>query len=104
MGEKIDKGLNCRLTMRERSRILVRMTGTFQSFELTFGSFGQQYTTIDGRQYVTFFDLMDPKLRGLEAGAKVEFEAMEGPTKLCDNPLVTEALPAARLLRVIQED
>jgi hypothetical protein len=80
------------------------MTGTFQRFELAFGAFGQQYTTIDGRQYVTFFDLMDPNLRGLKAGAKVEFEATKGPTKLCNHPVVLEALPAAKLLRVIQED
>jgi hypothetical protein len=80
------------------------MTGTFQKFELTLGSFGQQYTTIDGQRYVTFFDLMDPNLRGLEAGAKVEFEAVEGPAKLCDDPCVTHNLPKAKLLRVIRED
>jgi hypothetical protein len=88
------------LTMRERSRILVCMKGTFQRFELTFGSFGQQYTTIDGRNYITFFDLMDPKLRGLEAGAKVEFDATEAPTMLCDDPLVTSCETADKHLAV----
>ena len=76
---------------------------SFQEFRLTFGSFGQQYTRIDGREYITFFDLMDPNLRGLKPGAKVEFDATEGPTKLCDSPHVTEALPRAKLLRVVQE-
>ena len=33
------------------------MIGTFESFELAFGSFGQQYATIDGKKYITFFDL-----------------------------------------------
>ena len=78
------------------------MTGTFENFELTFGSFGQQYTTIDGRRYITWFNLADPKLKGLERGARVEFEARPGPTVLCHMPQVTSDLPSARLVRVTE--
>jgi hypothetical protein len=76
------------------------MIGTFERFELTFGSFGQQYTTLDGRKYITYFDLGDPKLKGLEPGARVEFEPRSGPTVLCQSPLVTEELPSAVFVRV----
>ena len=75
--------------------------GTFEDFELTFGSFGQQYTTIDGRRYITYFDLADPKLKGLEPGARVEFETRPGPTVLCPSPHVSEPLPSADLVRVL---
>lgn len=76
--------------------------GTFENFELTFGSFGQQYTTIDGQKHITFFDLTDPKLKGLEPGARVEFEARPGPTVLCHSPYVREELPSADLVRVME--
>lgn len=39
------------------------MRGTFEGFKVTFGSFGQQYTTIDGQVYLTWFDAGDPELR-----------------------------------------
>jgi hypothetical protein len=78
------------------------MIGTFENFEVAFGSFGQQYTTIDGRRYITYFDLADPKLKGLEAGARVEFETRSGPTMLCHSPRVSEQLPSADLLRVLE--
>ncbi len=77
------------------------MIGIFQGFELTFGSFGQQYTTIDGRRYVTWFDAAVPNLGGLETGVQVEFEPRPAPTELCDRPAVQENLPSARLLRVL---
>jgi hypothetical protein len=77
------------------------MTGTFETFELTFGSFGQQYTTIDGVRYLTWFDLMDPNLKGLGAGAQVEFEVRPAPTVLCDMPRVESGLASARLVRVV---
>jgi hypothetical protein len=77
------------------------MIGTFENFELAFGSFGQQYTTIDGEDYITFFDLADPKLRGLRPGVRVEYEARPGPTVLCDSPAIREDLPSASLLRVL---
>jgi hypothetical protein len=80
------------------------MTGKFQGFELTFGSFGQQYATIDGNRYVTCFDLTDPNIRGLKPGVRVEFETFQGPTKLCDEPRVMQKLPMAKLLRTIREN
>ena len=79
------------------------MIGVFEGFELTFGSFGQQYTTIDGRKYVTYLDLADRKLRGLGKGAVVEFEAGPAPTVLCNSPAVREDLPSATLLRVMRK-
>lgn len=78
------------------------MIGTFEGFELMFGSFGQQYTTIDGREYVTYFDLADPKVKGLEPGLRVEFEPRPGSTVLCHSPHVSEGLPSAELVRVLE--
>ena len=77
------------------------MIGTFENFELAFGSFGQQYTSIDGEEYITFFDLADPKLRGLRPGVRVEYEAQPGPTVLCHSPRVEDNLPSATLARVM---
>ena len=77
------------------------MIGTFENFELAFGSFGQQYTTIDGEDYITFFDLADPKLRGLRPGVRVEYEARPGPTLLCHSPRIEDKLPWATLTRVM---
>lgn len=76
-------------------------TGTVGAIELTLGSFGQQYATIDGRRFVTWFDYRDPALAGLRPGCRVEYRARPAPTPLCHAPRVTEALPAATLLRVI---
>jgi hypothetical protein len=76
------------------------MTGKFQKFEVTHGSFGEQHTTIDGVEYLTWFDLMDPKLKSLEPGTTVEYEARPGPTVLCDMPHVESRLASARLIGV----
>jgi hypothetical protein len=78
------------------------MTGAFQSFRLTHDSFGQQYTTIDGEVYLTWFDVADVRLRGLGEGAVVEFEVRPAPTVLCESPAVREDLPSATLLRVVK--
>ena len=59
------------------------MTETFENFELTLGSFGQQDTAIDGVKYLTWFDLMDPNLHLLKVGAGVEYEARPALTVLC---------------------
>ena len=67
---------------------------------MTFGLFGQQYTTINGKRYITFFDLADRRLQGLKVGARVEFEARPAPTVLCHSPLVSEELESAVLVRV----
>jgi hypothetical protein len=74
--------------------------GAFENFKLTFGSFGQQCTTIDGRKHIPYFDLADPKLRGLGPGAGGEFEARPGPTLLGHNPHVSEQLPSADVVAV----
>jgi hypothetical protein len=76
------------------------MVGTLERFEVTHGSFGQQFCTIDGRRYATFFDMTDRRLRGLQPGVTVEYESMEGPTVLCHSPQVSVDLPTAILVRV----
>ncbi len=80
------------------------MTGTIQSFELTFGTFGHQYTTIDGQVYLTWFDLRNPMLQGLGVGATVEFDTRPVPTVLCHSPRVEDKLPSAILLRVVRRE
>jgi hypothetical protein len=77
------------------------MTGTVQKFALTFGSFGQQYTTIDGVEYVTWFDLCDPRLKGFREGAVVEYEPRLGPTVLCHSPHYVLGLPSAAIKGVL---
>ena len=79
------------------------MKGTFQSFEVTHGAFGEQYTTIDGVKYLTWLNLMDPNLKGLAPGAAVEYDVRPAPTVLCDVPRVTSGLASARLVRVLEE-
>jgi hypothetical protein len=79
------------------------MIGTFEGVELTFGQFGQQYTTIDGTRYITYFDLSAPELQGLNPGTKVEFNATPGPTILCDSPHIEMPLPSANIRRVVHE-
>lgn len=76
------------------------MIGTFQNFELTLGSLGQQYATIDGQRYITWFDVRQPQLKGLSPGCRVEYETRPAPTVLCHSPHVEEPLPSATLLRV----
>jgi hypothetical protein len=78
------------------------MTGTFQGFEVTHGSFGEQRTTIEGTEYLTWFDLADPRLNGLKLRVAVEYEARPGPTVLCDVPRVTSGLPSARVIGVVK--
>ncbi|MEI7733334.1 MAG: hypothetical protein WCO56_27430 [Verrucomicrobiota bacterium] len=77
------------------------MIGTLQGFKLSTGSFGQQYTTIDGVTYLTWFNLADAKLKGLAEGSTVEYEVTLGPTVLCHSPRVEEKLASAKLTRVI---
>jgi hypothetical protein len=79
------------------------MIGTFEAVDFTFGQFGQQYTTIDGNRYITYFDLSAPELRGLAPGMKVEFSATPAPTILCNSPHVEMALPSANIRRVVRE-
>jgi hypothetical protein len=52
-----------------------RKTGTVENVEYTFGGMGNQYTTIDGVRYITYWDFAD----GVKVGAQVEFtEEKEG--------------------------
>lgn len=80
------------------------MIGFFQGFRVARGSFGQQYTTIDGQLYLTWFDLCDPKLRGLRPGCRVQYDARPSPTVLCHSPHITEHLPSATLSAVLAAD
>jgi len=80
------------------------MIGTFENFKVTHGSFGQQYTTIDGQIYLTWFDWADPNLRGLAGGARVEYETRPAPTVLCHSPWVQDHLPSAKRVRVVKGD
>lgn len=77
------------------------MIGTYQGFKPTIGSFGQQYTIIDGQRYLTWFDLTDKKLAGLKAGCRVEYETSPAPTILCHSPRIEENLPSANIVSVI---
>jgi hypothetical protein len=77
------------------------MNGVVQKFELKFGSFGEQVTTIDGQDYLTWFDLADPRLKGFGLGCRVEFEAASGPTILCSQPHMQSPLPSARITRIL---
>ena len=77
--------------------------GTFEKVEFTFGSFGHQYTTIDGQRYVTWFDLCNPRLKGLSPGATVEFTSQPAPTVLCNSPRFEIQAPCATLLRVVKD-
>lgn len=79
------------------------MLATFQNVELSFGSFGHHYTTLDGQRFVTWFDFSNPALKALRLGCRVEYESRPAPTVLCQSPLVSERLPSARLLRVVEK-
>jgi len=78
------------------------MIGTFQDVKFTLGSFGEQFTKIDGQTYVTYWDAMDPNLRGMSEGSVVEFEPKSAPTLLCSSPHVSIDLPYATVLRVVK--
>jgi len=69
--------------------------------QLTFGGFGNQWTTIDGVCYATWWDAL--KLRGMHEGCQVEYEAEPGKTKLCDSPRITVEQGRARIIRVLED-
>jgi hypothetical protein len=76
--------------------------GRIDSIRYTRNAFGEQYTTIDGVTYVTWFDLANPKLAGLHTpGARVRFTSVNGPTKMCDAPRVTVECGRATLIEVV---
>lgn len=72
-------------------------TGTIDKIDYTSGGAGNQWTTIDGKRYATWFDFRDPKLKGLRSGAKVEF------TTSTEKLWSSDATPTlcAEILRVI---
>lgn len=53
------------------------LTGKIESFRFTSGSFGEQYVTIDGVRYMSFWEI-----KQLKRGATVEFEVSE-PRQNC---------------------
>lgn len=64
----------------ENSEIKV---GTVEKIEYTTGSFGNQFTTIDGHRYWTWWDIRSTPVR---LGAKVRFRATFHQ-KVWDQPL-----------------
>lgn len=50
------------------------LTGIVQSVEYTHGGMGNQYTTIDGVRYITFWDI---RTRDWKEGDAVQFNAVE---------------------------
>jgi hypothetical protein len=77
-------------------------SGRVNSIRYTRNGFGEQYTSINGVTYVTYFDLGDPKLKGLSRPwAHVRFTSVDGPTKLCDSPRVTVECGRATLIEVV---
>ena len=77
------------------------MIGTVDDIRLTHGGFGEQYTTIDGERYVTYFDFRNPRLAGLKPGCRVQFESRPGPTRLCGVPDISARCGSATLIQVI---
>ena len=73
----------------------------YEGMAPTFHSMGQQNTTIDGEEFLTWFDIRDSSLKGLQPGCRVEYEFRPGPTVLYDSPRLTDPRPYARLLRVV---
>jgi hypothetical protein len=77
--------------------------GIVQRIRVPSRGFGEQYTTIDGETYITYFDFRDPKLNGLKHGSKVRYKTSPGPTNLSHSPKITSDLGTAVLLEVINE-
>lgn len=50
------------------------MTGTVDRIEFTNGGLGNQYTTIDGTRYMTWWDAQELPIR---VGARVEYEVAD---------------------------
>jgi hypothetical protein len=74
----------------------IRKIGTVEKIEYTFHGFGNQYTTINGKEYITFWDFAD----GVCVGARVEFSEEEnGRVSMGNLNLVG---PKARDIRVIE--
>ena len=72
-------------------------TGIVEDVKFTFGSFGNQWTTIDGVRYATYWDAATTDWK---RGDKVCFEC--GDRMLCDSPPVGPA-PHAWNINKIKE-
>jgi hypothetical protein len=72
------------------------MIGRVDNVEFTFGSFGHQWTTIDGRRFITWWDWNELNIR---PGVIVEYTVEEG-AKVWDHPLVHGNI--ARIERIVQ--
>ena len=71
--------------------------GTIEKVQFTSGSFGEQYVTIDGQTYMTYWDISQ-----LKCGSKVEISVGK-PRKNCfvgDSQVVFNE-PQAEFLRFI---
>lgn len=79
----------------------VEQTGVVENIAYTYGGAGNQFVTIDGVTYVTWFDVMNPALKGLKVGCKVMFISTPGPTTLFSQPMLTTPRSTATLLGVI---
>lgn len=69
----------------------IQKTGVFNRFLVSNGGLGQNYTTIDGVEYVGFLDVTT---KGFPVvGDMVEYIFSDGPTVLRDSPRITESRP-----------
>lgn len=59
----------------------MKRTGVIEKIQLTYSDLGQQYTTINGKTYHTWFDFAN----GIREGLLVEYEE-ELEAKVCDCP------------------
>jgi hypothetical protein len=81
------------------------LVGTIEKIDFKLHSFGEQYTTIDGQEYVTHINLSDPACAGIRTLAVVEFEVAPEPKVLCNHSLVEVDLPSAtQVRRMLQRD
>ncbi|WP_018234225.1 hypothetical protein [Thioalkalivibrio thiocyanodenitrificans] len=74
--------------------------GAVECIDIAENSFGESYLTIDGVQYVSFFN-PDTSVGVLDEEAQVVFKAMPGPTYLNRDPDIWVDLPKAEIIEVI---
>jgi hypothetical protein len=53
------------------------MIGTIENIEFTSGGAGNQWTTIDGVKYATYWNFNSSVGKGIKRGAHVEFEVSQ---------------------------
>lgn len=74
--------------------------GTIEKVQFTSGSFGEQYVTIDGQTYMTYWNIDQ-----LKRGSRVEIAVGE-PRQNCfsGNSQVVFKEPQAEFLRFVEDD